>query len=62
MTKRRFEKNLVVLLFVGVLVVFSFAQRDSKKMERLYHSAKLLKKSKPADVASGPLKPIGNKQ
>lgn len=62
MTKRRFEKNLVAALFVLVLIAFSFAERDSKKMERLYTTAKALKKSKPADVASGPLKPMGNKQ
>jgi hypothetical protein len=30
------EKNLVVILFVMVLVTFSFAQEDSKKMTKLY--------------------------
>jgi preprotein translocase subunit YajC len=30
------EKNIVVILFVLVLVIFSFAQRDSKKLEQLY--------------------------
>ena len=30
------EKNLVVVLFVMVLVTFSLAQEDSKKMEKLY--------------------------
>ncbi len=29
------EKNLVVVLFVMVLVTFSLAQEDSKKMEKL---------------------------
>lgn len=29
------EKNLVVILFVMVLVIFSLAQEDSKKMEKL---------------------------
>jgi hypothetical protein len=29
------ERNLVVLLFIMVLVTFSFAQEDSKKMERI---------------------------
>lgn len=30
------EKNLVVLLFILVLVTFSLAQEDSKKMEKMY--------------------------
>ncbi len=30
------EKNLVVVLFVMVLITFSLAQEDSKKMEKLY--------------------------
>ena len=30
------ERNIVVILFVLVLVTFSFAQEDSKKMEQLY--------------------------
>ena len=30
------ERNVVVLLFVLVLILFSFAQRDTKKIEKLY--------------------------
>jgi hypothetical protein len=30
------ERNIVVILFVLVLVTFSLAQEDSKKMEQLY--------------------------
>jgi len=30
------EKNLVVILFVMVLITFSLAQEDSKKMEKMY--------------------------
>jgi len=30
------ERNLVVILFVLALVVFVFAQRDTKQMEMLY--------------------------
>jgi hypothetical protein len=35
---RRFftERNLVVVLFLMVIITFSFAQRDSKKIEKLY--------------------------
>ena len=32
------ERNIVVVLFVAVLVIFSLAQRDSKKLSRLYSS------------------------
>ncbi|MEO6612328.1 MAG: hypothetical protein ABIT05_06305 [Chitinophagaceae bacterium] len=34
------ERNLVVVLFVMVLITFSLAQEDSKKMERMYSGAK----------------------
>jgi hypothetical protein len=30
------ERNLVVVLFIMVLVTFSFAQEDSKKMTKMY--------------------------
>lgn len=33
------ERNLVVLLFVFVIVLFSFAQKDTQKIKRLYTEA-----------------------
>jgi hypothetical protein len=30
------ERNIVGILFIAVLVAFSFAQRDTKKLDRLY--------------------------
>lgn len=30
------ERNIVVVLFVLVLVLFSFAEKDSKKLKQLY--------------------------
>ena len=33
------ERNLVVVLFVVVLVIFSLAQEDSKKIEKMYLDA-----------------------
>ncbi len=33
------EKNIVVILFVVALVVFSFAQEDAKKAEKMYLNA-----------------------
>jgi hypothetical protein len=33
------EKNIVVLLFVLVLITFSLAQEDSKKIQKLYIGA-----------------------
>ena len=44
------EKNIVVVLFVMVLITFSLAQEDSKKMEKLYSGGAT------AAVASGFLK------
>ena len=57
MNKKGIERNIVVLLFVLVLVVFSFAERDSRKLERLYTTAQLLKKnaSLHSEVATQPL-------
>jgi hypothetical protein len=45
MKRKGIEKSLVILLFVLVLVVFSFAERDSKKLDRLYKTAQLLQKN-----------------
>lgn len=36
MEKAKVERIVVVFLFVLVLVVFSFAERDSKKLDKLY--------------------------
>lgn len=30
------ERNMVAILFIAVLVTFSFAQRDTQKLDRLY--------------------------
>lgn len=38
------ERNTAVLLFVLVLITFSFAQKDSKKLDRLYTMAPLTEK------------------
>jgi hypothetical protein len=36
MTRILTEKNLVVILFLMVVITFSFAQKESKKIEHLY--------------------------
>jgi len=36
MNKSKAEKKLVVVLFIAVLVTFSLAERDSKKLNKLY--------------------------
>jgi uncharacterized membrane protein YeiH len=33
------ERNIVVILFVVALVVFSFAQEDARKAEKMYLNA-----------------------
>jgi hypothetical protein len=57
MNKKGIERNVAVMLFVLVLVVFSFAERDSKKLVRFYTTAQLLKKNAliASDVAAQPL-------
>jgi len=44
------ERNIVVVLFILVLVIFSFAQRDSKQLARLYTATNAVK----AKLASVP--------
>ena len=38
MSRAIVERNMVVVLFVLVLVIFSFAERDSRKIHELYHT------------------------
>ncbi|MEP7375928.1 MAG: hypothetical protein ABI675_21210 [Chitinophagaceae bacterium] len=33
------ERNLVVVLFIAALTIFSFAQEDAKKAEKLNHDS-----------------------
>ncbi len=33
------ERNIVVVLFIMVLITFSFAQNETKKMEQLYNGS-----------------------
>lgn len=51
MKRAVFERNLVVFLFVLVLIVFSFAERDSKKLEQMYNTTALLKKGSDVTLA-----------
>ncbi|NTS40216.1 hypothetical protein HRG84_04800 [Flavisolibacter sp. BT320] len=47
MNKKGIENVLVVFLFLVVLVVFSFAHKDSKKLERLYKTSTLVQEQEP---------------
>jgi hypothetical protein len=40
MKRKISERHLVVLLFIVVLITFSFAHEDSKKIEQLYSGLK----------------------
>ncbi|HVZ56929.1 MAG TPA: hypothetical protein VG870_09760 [Chitinophagaceae bacterium] len=54
------EEHLVVVLFVAVLVTFSFAKRDSKDLDKLYLGTKQIQPSAstlPAAPATGPDEP-----
>ena len=41
------ERNLVVILFVMVLITFSFAQSETTKMEQLYRGGQTTIKNLP---------------
>ena len=41
------ERNLVVILFVLVLITFSFAQSETTKMEQLYRGSQTTIKNLP---------------
>lgn len=43
MNRALLERNVAAVLFVLVLVVFSFAERDTKKITRLYQNYKYSK-------------------
>ena len=61
MKKTLLEKSIVFILFVLVLIVFSFAQRDTTKMFRQYkmqnmaHAKKASDYTASAAVPSSPL-------
>jgi hypothetical protein len=42
MNRALLEKNLVIVLFILVMIVFSLAERDSKKIEKFYTASKLI--------------------
>lgn len=44
MSKKGFEQLIVVLLFILVMIVFSFAEKDSRKLDRLYNTTQLVQK------------------
>jgi len=41
------ERNIVVVLFVMVLITFSFAQNETTKMEQLYNGDRFSMKKSP---------------
>ena len=45
MKQKGLERLTMILLFVLVLIVFSLAQRDTRKLDRLYKTATLLQKA-----------------
>lgn len=51
MKRNGIEKGLVIFLFVLVLVIFSFAERDSKKLDRLYNTAQLIQQKQLLEMA-----------
>lgn len=61
MKKAVFERNVVVVLFLMVLVIFSFAQKDSKKIAPLYtNTASTYELPKQTNLTSSALKETRN--
>ncbi|HEY9364549.1 MAG TPA: hypothetical protein VIQ00_14880 [Chitinophagaceae bacterium] len=52
------EKNIVVILFVMVVVIFSFAQKESKKIEHLYLNSSVTPTFKPTAKVKAQDKPV----
>lgn len=48
------ERNLVVVLFVMVIAIFSMAQKDSRKMDELYYGIHATTLSNLADLSAQP--------
>lgn len=46
MRKKGLEKIIVILLFILVMIVFSFAEKDSRKLDSLYKTAQSLQQQK----------------
>jgi hypothetical protein len=40
MKRRVQERNIVVILFILVIITFSYAERDSRKLDQLYAPVK----------------------
>lgn len=40
MNKTQLETNIAIFLFIAVLVAFSFAEEESKKLQKLYTTNK----------------------
>jgi hypothetical protein len=57
MKRNGIEKILVILLFFLVLLAFSFAERDSRKLDKLYKTATLINKHSAVSgtVQTGPV-------
>jgi len=41
------EKNIVIVLFVMVFVIFSLAEKETKKIEQLYNGGRITLKNFP---------------
>ncbi|MGZ5218427.1 MAG: hypothetical protein ACXWC7_00060 [Chitinophagaceae bacterium] len=50
------ERNFVIILFIVAFVVFSFAQEDAKKVEKMYQNAG----STASSLISAPKQTAGN--
>lgn len=54
MKRKGLEQLIVILLFILVLVIFSLAERDSRKLDRLYETVQLLQKKNASPTVQAP--------
>jgi HAMP domain-containing protein len=57
MKRKGLEKLTVVVLFILVLILFAYAERDSRKLDRLYKTAQSLQQKSPAHTVQLPPAP-----
>ena len=61
MKKTFTERNLAAMLYVMVLITFSFAQQDSKKLEKLYLGFRAAEATPLTSIQKIATKPLADK-
>ena len=57
MKQKGLEQLLVIVLFILALVLYTFAERDSRKQDRLYKTAQTVQQNAPSATTLLPASP-----